>query len=55
MPIWKVKYICGCGFKTDDADKAEGHCTNTAHQITVQGTIQPDAADVERVKLRKAK
>lgn len=55
MPVWKVKYICGCGFKADDADKAEGHCKNTAHRIAVQGTVEPDAEDVNRSKLRKMK
>lgn len=37
-----IKYACGCGFTTNDAQKAIDHVEKTGHTISsMTGTIKP--------------
>lgn len=36
-----IQFSCGCGLKTIDAKEAVTHSSETAHTVTVGGTISP--------------
>ena len=37
----KVKFVCGCGYKTEDMLQAALHCEQTNHILTATGQIEP--------------
>ena len=38
----KIEYRCGCGFKTEDKEKAIEHCVLKSHTLYVVGEIQKE-------------
>jgi len=44
----QVKYRCGCGFTTNDPEKAVEHSDHNKHTIPVLGYIMPENSREEK-------
>jgi len=41
MARMNVKFVCGCGFKTDYSRGASEHADEHKHTLTIQGQVEP--------------